>query len=449
MAHEVYRLIAEKINNKPLLITEESLTPIIEYLESRPSLAISNEDTKRRNAPSIAESVAMIQINGSLSYQKSWLGAMCGMTSYQQLLEDVEEVIDLGAKTLVLDISSGGGEAYAAFQTANSIKKMCNNSGVKLIAYVDGMAASAAYALACVADEVIAHPMAEVGSIGVLIRLIDQSKALANAGVKPIFITSAKSKVPFATDGSFKEDFLADLQAKVDTLHTEFVNHVANHRKMSVESINATNAKTFVAKDAKELGLIDSVMEHEEFFEYLAQLEDKNQVLNINSLFKTKAASPVTESAKLEDDEAMKLAELQAQYDELSASLATTAEQVTLLQNEVATAKLAIEEKDALLLAAQTELEEMKAAKAKAIADEKMAKLSAVYGDAEAADLFEAMAALPDDKFDKIVNAKRLDNQNLTQSTMFKEVGVETEASAPVVMTQEQLLEQRIKQQNQ
>ncbi len=104
-----------------------------------------------------------------------------------------------------------------------------------------------------------------------------------------------------------------------------------------------------------------------------------------------------------------------------------------------------VDEKDAALLAAQEELSAMKAAKAQEIADGKLAKLAAVYGDNEAAALFDAMAALPDEAFDKIVNAKRLDNQNLANSSMFKETGVDLEAAAPKVLTQEELLEQRIK----
>ena len=38
MSHKVNRLIAEKINNKPLLITEDGLTPVLDYLENRQKL---------------------------------------------------------------------------------------------------------------------------------------------------------------------------------------------------------------------------------------------------------------------------------------------------------------------------------------------------------------------------------------------------------------------------
>lgn len=441
MSHQAWRIIAEKINNQPLLITEAALAPVLDYLENRTEAAIHKEETKRANAPSIAERTAMIPISGSLSYSKTWMGALCGMTSYQQLIEDVEYVLDRGAKVVVLDCDSGGGEAYACFETGNTVKKMCQQAGAKLIAYVDGTSASAAYALSCVADEVIANPMAEVGSIGVLIRLVDSSEAQKKAGFKSIFVTSAKSKVPFGEDGKFKADFIEDLQQKVDKLHTSFVSHVANARGMSEEVINNTEAKVFDADKALELGLIDKVMEHEEFFEYLAELEESTKPMGITSFFKPKAAQAATQQ---EDDEAMKLAELQAQYDELSAQMEASANQLADMQSTLSEATAALQGKDAELQAALSELQAIKTAEVEKVNAAKMAKLAAVYGDDKAAEMFADLSALPEATFDAIVSAKRADNQAVEQSTMFQEMGVTVEDTQAEAITQEDYLAQRL-----
>lgn len=447
MAHEAKRIIAERINNKPLLITEDALTPILDYLETREEAAIGNEDTKRRNAPSIAERTAIIPISGSLSYQKTWMGALCGMTSYQQLLEDVEEMIDLGAKTIVMDISSGGGEAYGAFSTATSIKKRTSEAGVKLLAYVDGMAASAAYALAAVADEIIINPMAEAGSIGVLVRLMDSSEAMKKAGYKPIFITSAESKVPFNAQGGFKKEFLEEIQERVDKLHMQFVEHVASYRNISPESVNDMQAKVFDADKALSLGLVDKVMEHEDFFEYLAQLEDVSTPMNVTNFLKpkAKATDSVVVASIDEESEAMKLAELQAQYEELSAKLEASVDQIANMESSILQAQAAVEGKEAELQTALSELNEIKAAKAQELADAKLAKLAAVFGDDQATELFESMSALPDAAFDKIVDAQRKANVALTDSPMMKEVGVSVEAAVvQEPKTQQQLVAEKI-----
>jgi ClpP class serine protease len=448
MSHQVWRLIAEKINNKPLLVLESQLDNIIGYLENRDvELAVSKENTKRANAPSIAERTAMIPISGSLSYEKQWLNSLCGVTSYQQLIEDVEEMLDLGAKTVVLDQNSGGGECFGCFETANTIKQRCEAAGAHLIAYVDGMSASASYALSCVADEVIMNPMSEAGSIGVLVRLTNPNEAQKKAGYEVTYITSADSKVPFDGKGKFKQDFLEDIQAKVDKLHIEFANHVATHRNISVESINDMQAKVFDADKALELGLADKIMTHEQFFEYLAELEDSNTDMNFK-LFKTKAKA-TAEAKTTEELEAMKLAELQAEMDSQLATLSASHEaSVAQFTASLAEAQASLQAKEDELQAALAKLNEVEQVKAQAVAQDKLAKLSAVYGDEEAKELFADLSALPEAAFDRLVAAKKLSNEKLEQSTMFQELGVTAETEQKEEMTQEQRLEARILNQN-
>lgn len=435
-AHKVERLIAEKINNKPLLITEDSLVPILDYLENRQEAAISGDESERYNQPIIAENVAMIPIHGSLTYQKNWLSALCGMTSYQQLLEDVEEVLSYGIKTIVLDVDSGGGEAYSCFSSADAIRKRIDDAGASLITYIDGMSASAAYALTAISDEVIINPMAQAGSIGVLIRLMDQSEAMKQAGVKPIFITSAESKVPFDAEGSFKKEFLEELQESVDELHTQFVNHVASYRNITPESVNSMNAKVFSAKKAMELGLVDKVMTQDDFAEYLADLEEKKKPMPLgffNRNTKAKADVEQPNAALAAQQEELEMADkallegMQAKLDALQAQYDT----------DVIEAVAALEEKDAELNAALKELADAKEAlaaieadKAQAALDAKKAKLEAVVGTEMAGDLFPALSALDDSAFDKVVASYEAANKKFDQSPLAQEVGYEADGTA-------------------
>lgn len=451
-AHKVERLIAEKVNNKPLLITEDSLIPILDYLENRQEASIVSDDSERFNQPIIAENVAMIPIHGSLSYEKNWLAALCGMTSYQQLLEDVEEVLSYGIKTVVFDVSSGGGEAYMAFETANAIRKRLDAAGATLITYIDGMSASAAYALTAISDEVIINPMAEAGSIGVLIRLMDQSERLKKEGVRPIFITSAQSKVPFDAEGSFKPEFLAELQESVNELHQTFVSHVASYRGISEEVVNNTNAKVFSAKKALSLGLVDKIMTQDEFADYLADLEESKKPMPLSFLTrKAKAQANVEQPTaalaaqqqeELEMADKALLAEMQAKLDALQATY----------DKEVVEAIAALDEKDAELNAALSELAAAKEAlaqfeadKAQAALDAKKAKLEAAAGTEIANEVFPALSALDDAAFDKIVASYEVANKAFEKSPLAQEVGYEADGSAPLV--QESALARRLRAQ--
>lgn len=154
---------------------------------------------------------------------------------------------------------------------------MCDAAGVKLYAYNDGCVASACYALACVADEVISNPHAETGSIGVLIALINDSKHLEDEGYTRSFISAGASKIPFAADGTWREGFLEDLQTKVDALYGDFCQHVSTYTGLSVDDAKATEAKMFSSAEALSLGLINSIMTRSEFVSYIVSKQKGTQ----------------------------------------------------------------------------------------------------------------------------------------------------------------------------
>lgn len=276
MAHELFR-ITQKLYNTPHLVSQTSFENITTYLNSRNFKMYDdwdqNDDDDLVRAPVLHNGIGVIEVNGPLVNKATMWDAMCGGCSYEGILEQATEFVNAGAKTIVMSIDSGGGEAYGVFLAGQELKKMCNEANINLIGYVDGTCASAAYALGCVCDELISNPYSETGSIGVLISLCDVSKHLEQEGIKPIFISAGKQKIPYAEDGSFKPSFLADLQMKVDTLYEAFVDHVVTNTGMTSEDVKNTEAKTFLAKDALELGLINKIMSNSEFIEYVVGLQ--------------------------------------------------------------------------------------------------------------------------------------------------------------------------------
>lgn len=257
----------------PHLITSQSLDKLLSYLDLRNAGLLKEEqlNVTPTSTQSKAGKVGYVPVYGAVTY-KPVMG-LCGEvsgTSYVGLLEAVEELIEDDCKAIVFDFSTPGGQAAHIWEYANEIRKAADEAGVELIAYVDEMACSAGYALACLCDEVIANPDAVVGSIGAVVALTDTSKAMDNMGVKRIFITSGKNKVPFDVNGSFKQDFLEKIQKDVTALNEKFAEHVSLYTGLSVEAIKDLEAESFNADEALEIGLINSIMTNSEFAAYIA-----------------------------------------------------------------------------------------------------------------------------------------------------------------------------------
>lgn len=304
MAKEVKRLSNELVYNKPLLITTDNLQQICNYLEVRNGtatwkdsilnaaleankLAKENQETLDMGGDSygnpcgyyVKDSIAYIDINGTLTCKPTMFSALCGGCDYVSLQEAAKEISeDSGVKAVVLTMDSCGGEAYLAFETSRFIRDTLKAAGKQVITYVDGMMASAAYALGCCADEVIMNPDSQTGSIGVVVSLMDKSKALDMEGLKPLWVYAGDSKIPFADDGSFKQDFLDDLQASVDETYSNFVGLVSEMRGLSTQNVIDTQAKVFRTNEAISLGLADKSMTYAEFEEYLMSLTNATDI---------------------------------------------------------------------------------------------------------------------------------------------------------------------------
>lgn len=278
--NKVVRLAAD-ILSRPQLITPEAFEVISDYFAKRnegvltkPELWYDNEELTKDNKPKAnydkKSGIGFINVHGSLSARP--VMTMCGAvgTSYQTILEETEEMLAAGVKTIVMHVSSGGGEAYSCFSSIAQFRSLVDEAGAKVYGYADGIAASAAYAWFCACDEGYAHADSETGSIGVVCAIMDDSKYMEKEGLKRIYVHAGESKVPYAADGSIRKEFIADLQYKIDALYENFVDHVATYTGLSTEAIKSTEAKTFLSKDAVKLGLIDGIKTEQEFQVYVA-----------------------------------------------------------------------------------------------------------------------------------------------------------------------------------
>lgn len=366
MSHEINRLLATKLLGIPHLIQDRGLDSLVSYAMSRKDLDIGPQSrVNRRGTESlIKDGVGYIPVTGALTYESSGLEALCGMSSYQGIQAMYDDIVAQGVKTVVLDTDTPGGEAYGAFEAGRELRNKADRDGVRLIAYVDGVAASAGYVLASAAHEVVANPYSEVGSIGVVVRLANSNRKDAEAGIDKSYVYAGASKVPFDADGNFTEEYLADLQEKVDILYKDFTTYVSEMRGIDEQVVMDTEAKTFRADKALELGLVDSLLTREEFLTKLTQSkeggnqmplhmktdgddkqmsksEDNEQKLTTDELpahthtlpVADEAVEATEEAAVVEAADVDKTAELQAQLDALQAKFdAELAEKAELVE---------------------------------------------------------------------------------------------------------------------
>lgn len=455
-----------KIYNKALLITLNDLHPIVDYLSSPERVASLRFEQDTQVAPQLSDyplqeeydkammaylginpetKVGVLNIDGTLVNREGQMNSQCiELTSYQGLKKKFESQIEMGIQSCVMMINSGGGECFGAWSTANYVQKLARQHNIKLIAYVNGTSASAAYVWASVADKVISHPLGQVGSIGVVVQLYNDSKMLDKMGVERSFVYAGGNKIPFDKQGNFTETFVKDLQDSVDKTYAKFVNHVAVNRNLTEQQVINTNASVFDADVALTLGLIDDVMELEDFEILYGLKSPKTSGTNSVRLEAPnnflQSEENMTKNVELNADE---LQELKTQLatatdknEQLSATIADMQANYDAVKEQFEVNKVALAE--ALQSKADLEAEKVKAELDARVA-QRTAKLEASLGkdNEQVAVLLASTETLSDEQFEVI--AQSLSVKQETQEKQFAEIGGEGQDSVKQLTLEEQL----------
>lgn len=434
MSRELLRL-SGLIYDTPHLITEEYLDKISEYIELRNSgaeLAVVDlvKDEPRQVQFFKDKKLGIIEFNGAITDVSHFSLSGGESLSHQMVREQMKSLVDAGAKTVVMDMDTPGGIAHMAFESARYIRDLADDNGIKLISYVSSQSFSAGMVYSAVAHEIISNPSAEVGSIGVRVKLRNTNGALKNMGIEDVYITAGENKVPFDSDGNFTEEYKKEVKESVLELYEEFTDHVAMYRGLSKEDVIKLGANSFSSKKALENGLVDKVMTLEDFKSYLEEITIGDKMASpVTNLFKSK-----TKGTEMSKEDMTLLVELQTQVEQFQLENVSLSTKATKLEADLA---------EALASLAAVEKE-----KAEAKQSQRIAVLSDVVGDEKAKAKAESLASLSDEAFESVVDMLKGAKAASEQSELMTELGDEgkavvTEEENLVATAQAKLLERR------
>lgn len=197
--------------------------------------------------------VRTIFVRGPLVHHASWWWC-----SYEDTAHEFQEALDdPTCEAIVLRIDSPGGYASGMGETVRSMREAKARAGKPVLAYVDECAASAAYGLATVADEIWLPASGMAGSVGTMLTVYDETKANEKMGLRVEVIVSGAQKADGHPDVPLTSATLGRLRERVATLAGLFVAQVAEARRMTPDAVAALQAGVFLGQQAIEAGLAD------------------------------------------------------------------------------------------------------------------------------------------------------------------------------------------------
>lgn len=260
--------IARYLNGEPVSFFDDDELEANDNLQcftigaDRQRMSISRDTQGNIFSGAPQGSIAVIPISGAIMKQDN-----CGAPGSDTMAGWMKDAYAAENITgIVLHINSGGGSVAGTGEFGDVITQ----ANKPVIAYCDALMASAAYWLGCSAQEIFAsHQTVEIGSIGTMIRFIDNAAALEKLGYKQHIVNADTSPdknkdVTDALGGDYKA-------LKVNILNPTndiFLNHVKAMRpglQLTDVQINGKTyqepltGKVYLAQAAIDNGLIDKI----------------------------------------------------------------------------------------------------------------------------------------------------------------------------------------------
>ncbi|MEP9351583.1 S49 family peptidase [Xanthobacter sp. KR7-225] len=165
------------------------------------------------------------------------------------------------APAVALLINSPGGAAVQSHLIFKRIRALAEEKDKHVFAFVEDVAASGGYMIACAADEIFADPCSIVGSIGVLTAGFGFNEAIARLGIERRVYTAGDKKMMLDPFRPERPEDVERLDALLKELHVVFADLVRSRRG---EALNASDETLFsgefwLATQAAGLGLVDGL----------------------------------------------------------------------------------------------------------------------------------------------------------------------------------------------
>jgi len=173
----------------------------------------------------------------------------------------LDKAFALKPKAVALAINSPGGSAVQSHLIYRRIRQLSQEKSVPVIAFVEEVAASGGYMIACAADEIVCDPSSLVGSIGVVGSSFGVTEAMRKIGIERRVHTAGDRKVmldPFLPENPEDVEHLKSIQREI---HDTFIGLVKQSRGARLTGPENTlfSGQYWSAKTALGYGLIDQL----------------------------------------------------------------------------------------------------------------------------------------------------------------------------------------------
>ncbi|MEO1641638.1 MAG: S49 family peptidase [Pseudomonadota bacterium] len=161
---------------------------------------------------------------------------------------------------VALEINCPGGSPVQSSLIASRIRRLADEKKIPVFAFVEDVAASGGYWLACAADEIFIDSCSITGSIGVISANFGAHEAIGKLGVERRVHTAGKSKSMMDPFKPEKPDDVKKLKGWLEDLHATFIDYVKSRRGTKLtDNPDLFTGEVFIGQKGIDVGLADGI----------------------------------------------------------------------------------------------------------------------------------------------------------------------------------------------
>ena len=174
-----------------------------------------------------------------------------------------EAAADHSVSAIVLRVDSPGGSVTGSetiWREVIRARSGKDGAGKPVVASMGAVAASGGYYVSMGADAIVANAGTITGSIGVVTGKLVARELKDRLGVGSDSVRTNENADAWAINKPFSDEQRARVEAEADLCYTDFVERVAQGRKLTVEAVDAVaRGRVWTGADALERGLVDEL----------------------------------------------------------------------------------------------------------------------------------------------------------------------------------------------
>ena len=270
-----------------------------------PGLSLVATGKSSQSGYEIIDGVAVIEVIGILAHRGGFQADSSYILGYETVSKQFNAALnDASVNAILLILDTPGGEVSGVFEFAQLIYEARAIKPIKTA--ISSMAASAGYLIASATSEIAITNTGLAGSIGVVMRHVDISKSVAEAGITVTHIYAGAQKVdgnPFeALSPEVKDRF----QVEVDSLNNLFISVASTYRRMDAATLRGYEAGTFTGQSAIDAGLADRIATPDQLLLEMQQISHSSRGIFMSNENQSAVDAAALEQSRLAGYEAGK-----------------------------------------------------------------------------------------------------------------------------------------------